>query len=361
MTRYFKRLALGIFYVVFTTNAFAQVYVSHVDDDLVSVVDTVTNTVITTIPVGNEPRNLASNPAGTRIYVPNRHGDSVSVIDTNTNTVIATVTDASFDEPYAAAVTASGSEIWVANKKGGGSSTGSVTIISAATNTVVDNISHVDFSSPEGITLNPVSSRAYVVNKGGDSVTIVNMSTRTVITTVSVGNEPRSAVVTPDGAFVYVGSTSAPYLTKITTSNNSVTTIAGVTKDVRNITINVSGSKVYAPNHYDDEISIINTSNDSVTVLAMPGSTDNAAYAVAIDPRTGIGYVSNDDSPGLLYELDTSTDTFTETTVAVTRYPRAMVARSLGVTSSVPTMSIYGLGILASMIGLLGMYHRRRK
>lgn len=43
------------------------VYVSNSDADTVSVIDAATNTVVTTITVGDEPRNLAVSPDGTRV------------------------------------------------------------------------------------------------------------------------------------------------------------------------------------------------------------------------------------------------------------------------------------------------------
>ncbi len=59
--------------------------------DTVSVINTTTNTVIATIPVGVGPELVAITPDGTRAYVPNIKSDTVSVINTATNTVIATV------------------------------------------------------------------------------------------------------------------------------------------------------------------------------------------------------------------------------------------------------------------------------
>ena len=78
-----------------------RVYISNPGSDTVSVLDTVTNTVTATIPVnagstgtclGNTPCNgVAVTPDGRKVYVGNRGLNSVSVINTATNTVIATV------------------------------------------------------------------------------------------------------------------------------------------------------------------------------------------------------------------------------------------------------------------------------
>jgi YVTN family beta-propeller protein len=57
----------------------------------ISVIDTATNTLVATIPVGVAPNGIAITPDGTRAYVTNVGSDTVSVIDTTTNTVIGTI------------------------------------------------------------------------------------------------------------------------------------------------------------------------------------------------------------------------------------------------------------------------------
>jgi YVTN family beta-propeller protein len=59
----------------------------------VSVIDTATNAVTTTIRIGSEPFGVAVTPDGRRVYVTSLTIDtsSVLVIDTTTNTVIATI------------------------------------------------------------------------------------------------------------------------------------------------------------------------------------------------------------------------------------------------------------------------------
>jgi YVTN family beta-propeller protein len=58
---------------------------------MVTVLDAATNAIVTTIPVGNDPRAIASNFLLGEVYVSNTGSNSVSVINTTTNTVIATI------------------------------------------------------------------------------------------------------------------------------------------------------------------------------------------------------------------------------------------------------------------------------
>ncbi|HLB25375.1 MAG TPA: hypothetical protein VJM83_03495, partial [Nitrospirota bacterium] len=70
-----SRLLLTVFFIFFCTIADAHAapfaYIANNGSDDVSVIDTATNTVVATIPVGTQPRGVAVNLAGTRVYVTN--------------------------------------------------------------------------------------------------------------------------------------------------------------------------------------------------------------------------------------------------------------------------------------------------
>ena len=54
-------------------------------------IDTATNTVIATIPVGSSPLGVAVTPDGRKVYVANSGSNNVFVIDTASNSVLAEV------------------------------------------------------------------------------------------------------------------------------------------------------------------------------------------------------------------------------------------------------------------------------
>ena len=58
----------------------------------VSVIDTNTDMVVATVPVGSAPVNVSISADGADAYVTNAGSSNVSVIDTGTNQVITTVT-----------------------------------------------------------------------------------------------------------------------------------------------------------------------------------------------------------------------------------------------------------------------------
>ena len=84
--------AIALFLVGFgTSTSFAQTtaYVTNRFDNTVSVIDTATNTVVATLPVGGTPAAVDVTPDGAFAYIANANDGTVSVINTATNTVVA--------------------------------------------------------------------------------------------------------------------------------------------------------------------------------------------------------------------------------------------------------------------------------
>ena len=85
--RFFKKLALPfLFGILSLTVLFSaggveaqSVYVTNTASQNVSVIDTATNTVVTTIPVGIQARGLAITPDGAQVYVVSDNADTVKV------------------------------------------------------------------------------------------------------------------------------------------------------------------------------------------------------------------------------------------------------------------------------------------
>jgi YVTN family beta-propeller protein len=57
----------------------------------IEVIDTSNDTVIGFDGTGTDPRGIVVNPAGTRVYVANHGSNDVFVIDTSTNFVLTSV------------------------------------------------------------------------------------------------------------------------------------------------------------------------------------------------------------------------------------------------------------------------------
>ena len=96
-------LAFGIGFAPAPAAAEPFAYVANLSSNTVSVIDTATNTVVATVPVGSDPFGVAVTPDGAIAYVANFISNTVSVIDTANNTVVATVTVGTFPNDIAIA------------------------------------------------------------------------------------------------------------------------------------------------------------------------------------------------------------------------------------------------------------------
>ena len=190
---------------------------AYVSDTVVSgsvfVLNTLSNTVIANIPMGDRPLFPAVTPDGTRLYVANCDSNNISVVDTGTNTVTTTIPVGLC--PGGVIFKADGTRGYVGNE---GSDT--VSVIDTSSNTVVDTIAVGD--GPEGSALSPDESRLYVVNFFAGTVSVVNTSTKAVVATIPVGSGPHMLVLTPDGTRAYVPNEASNNVSVINTATNSV-------------------------------------------------------------------------------------------------------------------------------------------
>jgi YVTN family beta-propeller protein len=135
----------------------------------------------TPIPVGSVPRFVAVSPDGSRAYVTSQSGASVSVVDTASRTVTSTLTGGSYGflGPFGLAVSPDGTKLYVANN-----GTNTVTAITLATNAATQIVVG---ANPLGVAFTADGSRAYVTNQNGASVSAISVATGTVLATIPLG------------------------------------------------------------------------------------------------------------------------------------------------------------------------------
>ncbi len=63
---------------------------------------------------------------------------------------------------------------------------------------------------------------AYIANRGGNTVSVIDTSTNSVVDTVTVGGNPRGVAVNPAGTRVYVANDSSGTVSVIDSSTNNV-------------------------------------------------------------------------------------------------------------------------------------------
>jgi YVTN family beta-propeller protein len=244
---------------------------------IVSVIDTATNTVIATIPVGDQhtlqPGGMAVAPDGSKVYVgvDDNSSGSLSVIDTATNAVSATIPLGS-STVAGVAVAPDGSKVYAA-------SGGAIFVIDTATNTVSATIPVIGFK----LVATPDGSKVYVTNGSpSNTVSVINTATNTVSTTIPVGLLPVGVAVTPDSSKVYVGNLLSDSVSVINTATNTVSATIPVGSHPNHVSIQRAPRFAGAPGSN-------NCQGASVSALAIKfGVLDAAAAAFGFSTVQGL-------------------------------------------------------------------------
>ena len=190
--------SLGMLMLPSFANSAPFAYIANRDDDTVSVIDTVTDKVVSTIAVGDYPHGLAVTPNGERIFVANRSAGTVSVIDAATRSVIATI--ATGLVPISIAVDPSGAFAYIVNR-----GEDKISIMDTALLAVVGTISVSD--APGLVLVHPTQPQAYIVHNAtnsGVSLSVIDTQTRTVVSTLAVGSVIVGMALHPDGKTLYL-------------------------------------------------------------------------------------------------------------------------------------------------------------
>ena len=190
----------------------------------VSIIDTASNTVTGTIPVGRDPFAIAVAPSGGFAYVTNRADDTVSLIDTSTDTVI-------------------------------------------------DELEVGD--TPEGVFVG--FGAVYITNDVSELVTVYREVDFQPLATMPTGAGPLSIAVSPDGKSAIVGNDSDATATIFDTDVNAVRATVAVGTNPAGVAITTDSTRAIVANSTSGSISIVPLDGSAPTNLSVLGSPAGVA------------------------------------------------------------------------------------
>jgi DNA-binding beta-propeller fold protein YncE len=256
------------------------VYVTH--SGSVSVISGKNNTVLANIPTDiRSPLSIALNPYTDRVYVADGISKNVSVIDSIINQVVLSIPTGisqeynAFDfQGIGVAVDPLRNRIYVANP-----STGNVTVIDGSNNNIISNISASEMMiRPFDIAVNPYTDHAYIVgddefNSGLQSLAQIDLSRNIVNEPYNI-NGTAFNVVALDAFrnLVYINDAGQNSLYVIDPTNQ--TTVA------KNITMDTY-PVVVAVDPYANVVYTTNLNSDTVT--KMNGTSRKIIFGVNHD------------------------------------------------------------------------------
>lgn len=242
------------------------VYITDSFTDEVKKYDVATNALVATIsmPINSYPQGVCAHPSSLFIYVSNAQTNNVTVIDVTTDTIITSILVGSY--PYGICCLPNGNKVYVANYYDG-----TVSVIDTTTLLVIGLPINVG-GEPIGVCSNTVSnSFVYVASKGTFSISKIDTSTDTVVSTLSVPFRPNNVVSTKDDAFIYA-STEAYHVLKISTATFLLDTdIVGPLSGI-GIDINGSDSKVYVVGQTFEYVAVIDRITNAILTTIPVGT-----------------------------------------------------------------------------------------
>ena len=332
--------------ILFGLGAFSPIdaapfaYIPNSGSDTVTVIDTVTTppSVVATVPVGTNPRGVASlvKTSDTFTYVTNFGGEIVSVIRTfhdilTDKVVFERVRDIRVGRnPYGVAVDPAGTFAYVTNF-----TDATVSKIDLGTNTVAATIPVG--SNPIGIVVTPDGSKVYVVNNSSSSVSVINTADNTIITTVPVGINPFGAAVNPAGTFVYVTNSGANSFSIIKTADNSVTTKFDFHLSAPSgVTVNPAGTVVYITNSGSNTLSFFDANSSTFPNPNIAVGTNPLGVSTSVDGAHTF-VVNNFDGTVSVIDNATNTEKLPRIKVGTTPYALGSFVAPFG--AAVPTVT----------------------
>ena len=317
-------------------------YVANSNSQTVSVIDTASNTVISTILVGMDPTAIALNPKGTRAYVLNHDSNSISVINTTTNTVISVY--ANFFFPHGIAVNPAGTQVYVGNRPDGLHE--AISVINTTTGAVETTIPYLAVT--DSIAFNPAGTYAYVTSGYDNTVSVIDTSSNTFITTIPVGTGPGAIAVDPDGTRIYVANRGGNTVSVINTTTNTVRWAITMFDAPSGIAFYPRHNRAFVTNYAGNSVSEIDTNLDWSGGAPFPVGAGPSS--IALNPENTYAYVTNEGGNSVSV-INTTYQTIL-TTIPVGSMPDAIVITQFpGVTGISPASGAFAGGTPVTITG----------
>jgi YVTN family beta-propeller protein len=202
-------------------------YVSNEDGESVTVLDTVREEVIATVPVGKRPRGLKLNRDGSVLYVAvsglpkcppsapdaecaklkrDLQADGIAKIDTATLKVTGMLKSGSDPEQFD--LSRDGKRLYISNED-----SAQVSVLDTASGAIIATIP--TGHEPEGVRLAPNGEWVIVTSETDSTVAMIDATSLKVLKSARVGLRPRDLAFTPDSRIAYVSGEGDASLSRV--------------------------------------------------------------------------------------------------------------------------------------------------
>ncbi len=284
------------FVLVFSVNG-------AIDPGASSRVDISGDTNIGVAKLGLGPAHATLTPNSARVYAANTREDSVSSYSPtpgSTATIVTTTSLPPGSNPIFVTTTEGGT-VYAANF-----GLGTVAAISTTTNVVLTPLITVG-TQPVALAETPDQRKLYAVNQGGDgTVTPITLVDRTTGPAILTGTAPVWAVARSDSARIYVLNSGSGTVSAIDTTTDTVLSSVPVGAGANYMAYDSKLNRVYVNNPTANTVTALNVATDPPTLLfATPVAPGPASVAVLPDGSRAYAVSSTKTAPCTSDPLDT--------------------------------------------------------
>jgi PQQ-dependent catabolism-associated beta-propeller protein len=279
-------------------------YVTNEDSQELSVIDTRTDSVVATIPVGTRPRGVRVTSDGKTIFVAlsgspkcppsmpdeeceklkaDKTKDGIAVVDAASRKVTRVLPGGS--DPEAFDISRDGTTLFVSNEDAGTAS-----IVDIGSGKIRSTVTVG--KEPEGVRLQPDGAAVWVTGETDHNVTLLDTKTGKVIGQIKVGKRPRDLAFTPDGSRAYVTSEVDGTVGVVDVRARKVTKVIQLPKDSKpmGVVVSADGKRVYVANGRGGTLSVIDPATNAVTTTIPVGQRP---WGIALTRDGGKLYTAN--------------------------------------------------------------------
>jgi YVTN family beta-propeller protein len=256
-------------------------------DDSLMVFEIPSQRLIATIPVGDEPHEVAVTLNGSKAYVSNVGDRSITVVDLGTHTVRKTLHPERADFPHGLGITPDGRHLLVTSE-----GSRRFYLIGIDRDVIVRAIT----SSEEGmhmVAMPPRGNHAYVANRISNSLTVLNSKRLNIERHIALGSGPEGITVTPDGRLLLVALQDEGEVILLKPGGSRVLASLQAGRTPIRIAATPDSSTAIVSNRQSDDLTIIDLEERRVRTTVPVGRSPGG---LAIDPEGRTAYVCNNDS-----------------------------------------------------------------
>jgi len=244
---------------------------------------------------------IAANPSTNKIYAAGA-SNTLYVIDGSTDTLKTTV--AVGDTPFGVAINSITNRIYVINEGVSGTGQGTVTVIDGSNDTVITTI-NVGSSTGIGsfVSVNPNTNKIYASVYEDGIVAVIDGKTNTVIKNITVGNLAFGSSINTITNKIYVINLLDNTVSVIDGNADVVTatvTIPGASSDLNGISANPNNNRTYVAfttGGSANYVTVIKGSDYSTYTVTAPF---NSIRNILVDPTTDVVYVDTAQATGTI-------------------------------------------------------------